>query len=583
MKIPPEKSERDPLGIERLNFFIDVVKACFHSMPTRVAQYDMLKHYAMYGCGPQGNGTPFNKIEPTVDTLTSFIYGADSTRFSAHFGPEVPAMEWAKAEPISKAINSEWMRCGADQLFSEALDLAMVYNSEFVKLITTKSIVDGSEVISFEPYAVDPHCLGVYREDVQGLDRQEAIAHRYLITMTQLTAMLHSHDKKTEILAAIAPQARRVPDDMPTGLRRILVSQVASATVPGPLTPGQNVSGIADILVADRVDYTPSMPVPMVEMTELWIRDDDLGDWRCVTMVEDQTVVYDRPNIFVPQEQPFTQICPMPLNGYFFGASFVGTLTGLQAWRNMRVEEIQVILARQADPPVAATGFSGMADETLYAIQAPGGKLNNSDPMGKLQRFDEPVPADLWKDLYEIDQMFMEQSGLSPLLMGRGETGVRSGRQTSELSRLGSSRTKKLAMKVEDALETLATKMFRVMQRYDDEEYVTAPLEGGKTPVPFIMNQAPNSTIIKVDAHSNSPLFIEDQRDLAVMLLESRSIERAEFIQMLNTPMKELLLRRLPGIEAKEAAAAKAQMQHEQAMKMAPRGLTAPPQGAANG
>ena len=580
MKIPPEKTEQDPHGIERLTFFQDTVKACFYSLDRRIEQYDLLKNYAMYGCSPQGGGTPFNKIEPTLDTMTAFLYSADSTRFSAHLGPEVPAIEWDKVNPIGKAINSVWMDSGADQKFSEALDLAMVYNSEFIKCVPKRTVTDGEESVHVEPYCVDPHCIGVYREDINGLDRQEAIAHRYYITLSQLTAELESHPDKDAILASLQPQLKRPKDDMPQGLRRILVSQVASATVPGPLTPGQTVSGIADILANERIDYVPGMSVPMIEMTELWVRDDEIGDWRTVTLAENAVVVYDRDNIFVPKEQPFTQICPMPMNGYFYGQSFTGNLVGLQAWRNMRVEEIQKILARQANPPVAATGFSGMADETAYAISMPGGVLNNSDPMGKVQRFEEPVPADLWKDLYEIDQMFMEQAGLSPLLMGRGETGVRSGRQTSELSRLGSSRTKKKALKIEDALETLATKIFKVMRRYDDEQYRTEPMNPGpqSKPLTFILNQTPDSAIIKVDGHSNSPLFVEDQRELAVNLLEAHAIDRQTFIEMQHTPMKEVMLHRLPGLIQKEQDAAKAKMQHEAQMASAKHG-----QGAGNG
>ena len=47
-------------------------------------------------------------------------------------------------------------------------------------------------------------------------------------------------------------------------------------------------------------------------------------------------------------------------------------------------------------------------------------------------------------------------------------------------------------------------------------------------------------------------------------MLETKSIDRASFIEMLNPPMKDVLLRRLKTIEAKEIAAAKANADHEQ-------------------
>ena len=571
MRIPTEK-EQD--GFARLELYRETIQACFYSEKKRRQQYEVLKHYYVHGCSPEVDEAPFNKIEPLIDTLSAFLYSADSTRFSAHLGPEVPAQEWDKVQPIGKAVNIEWMNSGSDQMFSQALDWSLVYQSMFVKIV-----MNGGHPI---PYLVEPACLGVYREDVNGLDRQEAIALKYTITKTELEAMLTSHPSRQTILDSLAAKPIRPRDEMPEGLRRIIVTNLAG--VP-PLSPGNQVTGNGTLTMAERIDYTPGIAADVIEMTELWIKDDDIDgkgrtDWRTVTIAEENTVIYDRPNIFVQGEQPFTQVCPMPMVGYFWGFSFAGGLIGLQGWRNVRVSEIQRIEARQANPPIAAMGFSGMADETVFALQQPGGVMNNSDPMGKVQRFDEPVPADLWDSLDRIDAMFLERAGLSPLLMGRGETGVRSGRQTTELSRLGSSRTKKRALCVEDNLETLATKMFKAMRRYDDNAYLTVPSQPGAKPVKFILNQAPDDAIIKVDAHSNSPLFVEDQKTLAADLLEAHAIDRESYIDMLNPPMKEVLLKKLPAIEAKEQAAAKSAAEHETQMAMAKHSPPGPMNGA---
>lgn len=562
MKIPGEKEQN---GYARLQFYREVTDACFYSLRKRIEQYDTLKHYWMYGCSPEGDATPYNKIEPIIDTLTAFLYSADSTRFSAHLGPEVAAAEWDKVQTISKAVNSEWTNSGSDQIFGQGLDLACVYNTSFIK-----TLVKDSHLI---PYVVDPHCVGVYREDINGLDRQEAIAHRYYITVSQLETELSSHPNREQILASIPARPMRPKDEMPEGLRRIIVTNMAG--VP-PLTPGNQVTGNGTIFLSERVDYTPGIAAEVVEMTELWIRDDDIdgngnghSDWRTVTMCEGPVVVYDRPNIFVAGEQPFTQICPMPLHGYFWGSSFAAKLIGLQCWRNVRIDEIMRILALQAKPPHSLSGFSGIADETSFALNIPGGVLNNNDPMGKVERMDLKVPDDIWRDVAQIDEMFSEAAALPPLLMGRGETGVRSGRQTSELSRLGSSRIKKRALAIEDNLETLATKMFKAMRRYDDNSYLTMPSSPGAKPLKFILNQSPEDAVIKVDAHSNSPLFVEDQKELAAGLLEAHAIDRESFIEMLNPPMKDVLLKKLPAIEAKEQAAAKGAADHEIQMAQA--------------
>ena len=569
MKIPGEQTNN---GFDRLSLYREVIDACFYSQKKRCEQYELLRHYYLYGCSPEGDQTPYNKIDPIVDTLTAFLYSADSTRFSGHLSPETPVQEWEKIEPIGKALNNEWLNTGSDQLFSQALDWSMVYNSMFIK-----SVVVGSSPV---PYVVDPHCLGVYREDIVGLDRQEAIAHRYYITKSQLEADLEKHPSRDRIIASLAPKPMRQRDEMPEGLRRIIVTNLAGVS---PLTPGNQLTGNGSILTNERISYVPGIAADMVEMTELWIRDDGLnGDYRTVTLAEGEVVIYDRENIFVPREQPFTQVCPMPMHGYFWGASFTGKIIGLQNWRNIRVDEIQRMLALQAKPPTALTGFTGMADETDFALNRPGGVLNNTDPMGKVERYDKPVPGDLWQDVAQIDEMFMEAAGLSPVLMGRGESGVRSGRQTSELSRLGSSRTKKRALAVEDNLETLATKMFKAMRKYDATEYLTVPSKPDGKPVKFIFKQAPDDLTIRVDGHSNSPLFVEDQKQVAAGLAEAKAIDRASLIEMVNPPGKEVLLEKLKGIEAKEQAAAKASQQHELQMEQAKHSgkPAAPAQGA---
>ena len=565
MKIPGENENK---GYARLELYRDVIDACFYSLKKRVEQYDILKHYWMYGCSPDGDATPYNKIEPIIDTLTAFLYSADSTRFSTHLSPETDVKEWDKVPIISKAVNSEWMNSGADQIFGQGLDLSCVYNSSFVK-----SLVKDGHII---PYVVDPHCMGVYREDINGLDRQEAIAHRYYITRSQLEAELASHPNKTNILASISARPLRAKDEMPEGLRRIIVTNLSG--VP-PLEVGNTVTGNGSIILSDKIDYTPGVSADVIEMTELWIKDDDIdgkghSDWRTVTMAEGPVVIYDRPNIFVPGEQPFTQICPIPMHGYFWGTSFCAKLIGLQLWRNIRLDEICRILALQAKPPTALTGFTGLVEETDFALNRPGGVLNNTDPMGKVDRFEMKVPDDIWRDVGMIDEMFSEAAALPPLLMGRGETGVRSGRQTSELSRLGSSRIKKRALAIEDNLETLVTKMFKAMRKYDDSIYMTAPTQG--KPMSFILNQSPSDAIVKVDAHSNSPLFVEDQKSLALEMLEAHAIDRESFIEMLNPPMKDVLLRKLPVIEAKEQAAAKAAAEHETQLKQAGHANNAP-------
>ena len=72
------------------------------------------------------------------------------------------------------------------------------------------------------------------------------------------------------------------------------------------------------------------------------------------------------------------------------------------------------------------------------------------------------------------------------------------------------------------------------------------------------------SSSVKVDAHSNSPVFSENMTDMAELLFKAKAIDRETFIEMLPVPMKDLLKQRLKTkIEPAEAAEKQAELKAE--------------------
>ena len=85
-------------------------------------------------------------------------------------------------------------------------------------------------------------------------------------------------------------------------------------------------------------------------------------------------------------------------------------------------------------------------------------------------------------------------------------------------------------------------------------------MEGRK----FIPEQFTKDYVVKVDAHSNSPIFMEDLRQLAFNLYEAQVIDKESLLDLLEPPMKQLLKDRLKKLEKKQEA----------------QQMAAPPQGA---
>jgi hypothetical protein len=255
------------------------------------------------------------------------------------------------------------------------------------------------------------------------------------------------------------------------------------------------------------------------------------------------------------------QICPSPAPDYFFGYSEVERLIPLQDMRNDRMDQIRKMMDRQANPPWDFSGYT-VTDEIMAAFNTPGGKIAGDMPNSKATPHQPDIPSDLFAEVQALDSMFEEMSGVNNVLSGRGETGVRSSGHASQLARLGSSRAKKRAMIVEDSLENLATLYLRLLQKYSKRSMRTEPIDEGDEAVMFIAEQFTKDYLVKVDGHSNSPIFMEDQKELVFNMLKAKMIDRDSALELLDPSMKQLLREKLKRkIEPAEARQAQQQAQ----------------------
>jgi hypothetical protein len=522
---------RIPNGeVEREIFYRDLIEKCMVSLPERKGDYATLRSWFLFGSGPDEQPALFNKIYPHIDQLTSFLYSAETTRFSLNLGASVPAQEHIKVPRLTLALNDEWLNSNADQVFSSALTWALVFNTTYIKLVYNNGI---------HPYMVEPSSMGVLREDVSYTDRQEAIVQTYYITKSDLYNRLYSHPKRESIVKRITTNVHTKTDDIPEGLDRIITSQV-NPTIYG------NVN--LDLFGMNR--YKARVAEDTVKMYELWVWNDDIQDYQVVTMAEPDIFIYDRPgaSVFLRGELPFVQICPNPQFDYYWGQSEVQRLLLLQGLRNTRMTEILDLLSKQVAPPKVFSGFMGISDEKAFALNRAGTHISSDMPNAKVDSLAPEMPSTLFEVIHEVDAMFAEASGISSVLSGRGEQGVRSAGHASQLARLGSSRAKKRALIVEDSLEKVATLYLKLMQSYDNTHYLDE--EGNK----FICEQFTKDYVVKVDAHSNSPIFTEDMRQLAFNMYKAQAIDKESLIDLLEPPMKQLLKDKLKKREQQQAS-----------------------------
>lgn len=541
MKIPTE------IG-ERWEFYQTLSQNCTASRGDRRRQYQQRRNFYMYGCdGGSESMARYNKIYPHLDKLTSFLYSQETTRFATSLGVSVSDLEFRKLGPINRGINDEWNNSNMDIVFGLALLWALVYNSTFIK-----PIWDGHNV---RPHVIDPHNFSVLREDSPMLASQEAVVHSYYITRSQLFAELQSHPRKEAIMASIVAGPKSTSSN-PSALDRI----ITSASMP-------NVVGNLDFDLAVVNQYQPKVSEPLIEMQELLAWDDDAEDYRLVTLADPFVCIYDRAlgdkgkegkSIFIKGELPFVQVCPLPAYDYFYGYSEVERLVPIQELLNERWEELRHMMSLQAHPPKAFSGFNGITDEIALAFDSPDGQVQSDMPSAKVDSMAPAIPADLFNDIDRLDAMFDDTSGINNVMEGKGEAGVRSSGHASQLARLGSSRVKKRAMIIEDCLEKLATLTLQIKQVFDDREY----REEGKDGQKFIAAQFTNDFVVKVDGHSNSPIFVEDQTQIAFELVKVNAITKKRLLELVTVPMREQLIHDLE-TEIQPAEAAAHQEEHD--------------------
>ena len=561
---------------EQVEFYAQVLQDCLSSRDSRLEAYALNRRYYLFGTNDEGMVSPWNKIYSHIDLVTSMLYASEGTRFVTDLESGAPEHDYKRTHAFTRRVEEDWHDSNSDAICEQAVRWSLVYDSMFVKF---KRWRNGE----MHPYLVDPGSFGVYREDVPMLDRQEAFVHVYYMTASDMRRQFSLHPDLTRIMRDASPIGIRkdIATEMPAILDRIVAANQYPLSSPTMI-------GEANISLtgAGFNDYKAKVSAPLVEMKELWVWDDQLEDWRTVTIEGDQNLIYDRQNIFMPRgkanpfppEHGFVQFCPNPQYDYFWGISEVSRLIRLQEKRNERMNDIQILLKKMVYPPVGISG-TGALEDKIEALMDPKGIVSLGDPSTKVERFEVQIPRDVYEDIKQLDAMFDEMSGLTNVTQGRGEAGVRSAGHANKLANLGSTRPKKRALVIEDNLEKAANITAKHIVLDEDEH-----LEDDDK-LPFLASQMTPKFRMKIDAHSNSPIFAENQKEDAQVLLKAKSITRKRFVQMMAPPMQEQIVRDLESEiipEEKQAAQMKQELEMAKVQHQNPqaKGQVVPMQGA---
>jgi len=534
----------------------DVAEACGASRPDRRERNNWYRMWYQRGTDTVGPPARYNKLMSHTDLLTSYLYAPESTQFSI-LPPVGQRRKWIDQCDVARdEFMSRWRDIGADVLFGELVTWALVYSSAWAKLS-----VDGQG----EPilYYINPSDVGVLREDICQLDRQEAICHWYHLSLPELERRVRGLPHAEEIMKFGRQMSKPGRGDLQFPS---IVQQVITTNITGQF-PNQQVTGITNLGLLG--DEHPNVQEELVELVEVWRKEEfpiDKGRHQCVdyevtTLLGEYVIDGPKRNPVLPyikghpeyaSENPFVAVIPKPMADYFWGRSNLMGLLQLQKWRELRMNQIDQVFELQLDPPRMGIGMN-LTDEKANILRRPGGWASTPIPSGKLEVIRPQIPDDPYKLIEEIDKMFGDDAGIPEILQAVNTSGVRAGDQVSALANIAVGRIRKQALIIEDALEVLATRMFHIMQRNDAHTYETYKGQN------FLLSQLPPDSVVKVDAHSASPVYADQRVQTASLLLKAKAIDLPTFVELLNPP-------RMP--ELREKARELQKQQAEMAQRM---------------
>ena len=554
---------------DKSEFVSWVADRCMASKKDRKDLYDRRNQYFLYG-GQNPDEVIYNRIESHLDLVASFLYASDHATFSLSAPLNSPDNVVKQYMAAQDTFNNDFRDAGGFDFFGDCVIGSLVYDSIILK--------SGWSDINEDPTwkTIMPWQFGVFSEEITELEAQPAMCHVYHIDYDNACQRLAraglSHRIK-DLIVVNTP----FESPFPELITRMIISQTGGENIAG------TVGGSLNPSYAGRASYHAKVDRPLVEFHEVTIWDDECEDYRVFWGGAPGIVLSDskrtiealknsngfkakksqlepfyntKCNPFFPRENPYTLVRPYNIYEYFWGKAHIESLMPLQDWSNERLDQIHDILERQAYPPRVGSGFMGLSDEKMEAFGGADSWVMDQLPQASIKELAPDMPPDIFSDYMSIGALFIEASGLTEVLQGKGTAGVRSKDHAKQLSTTGSGRIKKAAMRLESPLVRLGDLAFKLEMRNNDNAILPDPKDDGKDGDPFYYANMDGEYALRVAGHSHSPLFVDDTKELSAFLFKSQAIDAEGLLRLLNPPDRDNLIH---GLRARQKKAAQAQ------------------------
>lgn len=547
-----------PKDSEQLvNFARELIEECLHSRDHRRALSRDFQTLFYMG-STSGAASKYNKCYTHVDKLSSYIFSAADVRFALEFeGCALPKWQ-EKTKAAARHVNKQFNKGDLGGAFAMANQISLVEGASIAKLTWKNGGLRG--------WPIRPVFFGVQREDLNGLDDQECFVHSYFVTEAAFKRLIINHPDRAELMAKVSMINGPAADMEIAGgsyFREILAGGISPIGYEG--SPALPYRGSVQITAPPLPNLPPEVTARLIQIDDLWIWNDEAkwsdqggehtGDWTTIRYVQPGLIIegkYQRRNLSdIPGQHPFVKVCSNEVPGYFWGRSEMAQLAQPQAQLTDRTSDIDSIWRLRAKPPRAFLGIQGITDEKALALLAPGGHFADAAIGSKIENLAPEMPPEALPLLNVWSDIFDEVGGFTKILSGEGEAGVRAGVHAGTLLRTSTPRLRERALTVEKQCSTFATKALKMAAA----KSATVIEPRGDAKQAFLLSTLPTDTSVSVDSHTSSPAFVDDNRQLAVMLAKAESIDGESLIEMTHPQNEDFLVEKF---RQRQEAAAKA-------------------------
>lgn len=591
-----------PSGKKTGLFAAEVYAKCMASRDERIQRGGILKNLYLTG-SDDGSLATYNEIYPFVENLSAFLYSPVDLRFIIDCYGHANPKDRAIMRAASAEFHKQFRRGNTDTLLSDATVWSLVKGKTFIKNAWTSQ--------GFKDVLVQPEMMGVLEENLGSLDDQDAFCHTTYLTPEKLYRMLKTHPDREDLMRRSKKYVQQgIGSDNPehdNTLRQIVVGGMQPYQVQGQGN-SQN-RGQVRWMDAPAPQFAADVMASLIPVHELWIWDDERGnekddldgEYTVIQFIGEDTVLFGditHRNLFADQydpsntvkklkptdqnplsgHHPFTEICPNPLDGYFWGLSEVFNVALLQKSITARVDGINQMLRRQEDPPKFFSGTGGIKQAAFSIMKKAGGYLTDSNPAAKVQDLYPQLPEKIFESLHEFLAMFDRMAGMTATMSGRGEAGVRSQSHSDALTKNASPRFKERALGLERQIDSMGGKKLDMLKAHVPYTMLAwtsqkdAGLEGkiplevpeqppvpGMVPIEFTFYDLPDNCRVSVDSHSSSPAFAQESQTKIFDSLKMGLVDQEYAVEHLHLPGADSAIEAL---QRKKAEAAQFAAEH---------------------